>query len=79
MNIFYLTWLISFRDSRKQAYTCERWGKFPENEISDNDLMSAALMDDSPEILTLNELMAGQRVVEWGEESIKFDQARCSI
>lgn len=36
------------------------WVKFPEIETSDNDLMSAAWMDDSPEMLTLNELMAGQ-------------------
>lgn len=53
MNIFYLTWSISFRDSRKQAYIWERWVKFPENDNLDNDFMSDALMDDSPEILTL--------------------------
>lgn len=64
MNAFYLTCLISFRDSRKHAYVCETWVKFPEIETSDNDLMSAAWMDDSPEMLTLNELMAAQRVVE---------------
>lgn len=55
---------MSFRDSRKQAYVCERWVKFPENETLVNDFMSAALMDDSPEILTLDELIAGQRAVE---------------
>lgn len=55
---------MSFRDSRKQAYVCERWVKFPENETFDNDFISAALMDDSPEILTLDELIAGQRAVE---------------
>lgn len=55
---------ISFRDSRKQAYIWERWVKFPENDNLDNDFMSDALMDDSTDILTLNELMAGQRVIE---------------
>lgn len=64
MNIFYLNWSISFRDSRKQAYIWERWVKFPENYNLDNDFMSDALMDDSPEILTLNALMAGQRGVD---------------
>ncbi|KAJ7410846.1 Vasoactive intestinal polypeptide receptor 2 [Willisornis vidua] len=54
----------AFRDRWKETHICERWIEFPENESLYDGFRKAAVMDDSPEILRPNELLAGQRIVE---------------